>query len=99
MRTGFDKSTFVQGSTANALNALFIKKWHDAPIFAKQELETDRRNTTGSTAWIFQSAGQGNIPFPWISDATLVARNLNKKFPICQRYCLARYGNGTVDSS
>ncbi|OHW91337.1 lysophosphoplipase a [Colletotrichum incanum] len=37
---GFDKFTFIQGSTANAFNAWFIDEWYDTPIFAKRQLRT-----------------------------------------------------------
>ncbi|GKT47313.1 lysophospholipase 1 [Colletotrichum spaethianum] len=37
---GFDKFTFIQGSTANAFDAWFIDEWYDTPIFAKRALKT-----------------------------------------------------------
>lgn len=41
---GFDKFTFVQGSTANAFTAWFIDDWYNIPIFAKRELQ-ERQNS------------------------------------------------------
>ncbi|TID00038.1 Lysophospholipase 1 [Colletotrichum higginsianum] len=37
---GFDKFTFIQGSTAAAFNAWFIDDWYDTPIFARRALRT-----------------------------------------------------------
>ncbi|GKT79924.1 lysophosphoplipase A [Colletotrichum tofieldiae] len=37
---GFDKFTFIQGSTADAFDAWFIDEWYDTPIFAKRQLRT-----------------------------------------------------------
>lgn len=36
---GFDKVTFVQGSTSNAFNFWFIDDWYNIPLFAKRSLE------------------------------------------------------------
>ncbi|KAK1699957.1 lysophosphoplipase A [Colletotrichum godetiae] len=43
---GFDKFTFIQGSTADAFDAWFIDDWYDTPIFAKRALKTGPPNTT-----------------------------------------------------
>lgn len=37
---GFDKFTFVQGSTADAFDAWFIDSFYDIPVFAKRDLDT-----------------------------------------------------------
>ncbi|KAF6835186.1 lysophosphoplipase A [Colletotrichum plurivorum] len=36
---GFDKFTFIQGSTATAFDVWFIGDWYDIPLFAKRGLE------------------------------------------------------------
>jgi lysophospholipase len=36
---GFDKFTFIQGSTANAFNFWFIDDWYNVPLFAKRSLQ------------------------------------------------------------
>jgi lysophospholipase len=36
--TGFDKVTFLQGSTANAFNFWFIDMWYGMPLFAKRSM-------------------------------------------------------------
>ncbi|KXH45937.1 lysophosphoplipase A [Colletotrichum simmondsii] len=43
---GFDKFTFIQGSTADAFDAWFIDDWYDTPIFAKRALQTGPPNTS-----------------------------------------------------
>lgn len=36
---GFDKFSFIQGSTANAFNFWFIDSWYNIPLFAKRGIE------------------------------------------------------------
>ncbi|KAL0944476.1 lysophosphoplipase A [Colletotrichum truncatum] len=44
---GFDKFTFIQGSTADAFNAWFIDEWYNIPVFAKRKLE-DRQTPSAN---------------------------------------------------
>ncbi|KAI8317230.1 Lysophospholipase 3 [Colletotrichum sp. SAR11_240] len=46
---GFDKYTFLQGSTADAFDAWFIDNWYGVPTFAKRELESRQTASTNIT--------------------------------------------------
>ena len=47
--SGFDKVTFIQGSTSNAFNFWFIDAWYGVPLFAKRSVEQllSRRQSSG----------------------------------------------------
>ncbi|KAI8179597.1 Lysophospholipase 3 [Colletotrichum sp. SAR 10_75] len=46
---GFDKYTFLQGSTADAFDAWFIDDWYGVPTFAKREMESRQTASTNIT--------------------------------------------------
>jgi lysophospholipase len=43
---GFDRLTFIQGTTTNAFNAWFIDEFYNIPIFVKRGIEA-RQQTPG----------------------------------------------------
>lgn len=71
---GFDKFTFVQGSTANAFNFWFINAWYNIPLFAKrspQALNLSRRQSPSNTIVI--PANQGDSPLVQLVNETATA--------------------------
>ncbi|KAF6844496.1 lysophosphoplipase A [Colletotrichum musicola] len=64
---GFDKFTFVQGSTATAFDVWFIGDWYDIPLFAKRGLEGRQ-----------SSSGDIQVPPEFKDDGT--AENFNQTF-------------------
>jgi lysophospholipase len=77
--TGFDKFTFVQGSTANAFNFWFIDAWYNIPLFAKRSLQAfgfNRRQS--SSGGIVIPADQADSPLVQLVNGT--ASNFEQTF-------------------
>ena len=76
---GFDKVTFVQGSTANAFNFWFIDDWYNIPLFAKRSLETlGLRKRQSSTEQIVIPEDQEDNPLVQFVNTT--AETFEKTF-------------------
>lgn len=76
---GFDKFTFIQGSTANAFNFWFIDAWYNIPLFAKRSLQAfglHRRQS--SSGGIVIPADQADSPLVQLVNAT--ADNFEQTF-------------------
>jgi lysophospholipase len=72
---GFDKFTFIQGSTANAYPAWFIDAFYDIPIFAKRGLEA--RQDDNSNDIPIPPDQEGN---PLVQLVNGTAENFNQTF-------------------
>ncbi|CAH0020252.1 unnamed protein product [Clonostachys rhizophaga] len=71
---GFDKLTFIQGTTACAFNAWFIDAFYQIPVFAKRELESRQQQQ----ADIPIPPGQQDNPLVYLVNQTAV--NFNQTF-------------------
>ncbi|KAF9881736.1 hypothetical protein CkaCkLH20_00882 [Colletotrichum karsti] len=72
--TGFDKYTFLQGSTADAFNAWFIAGWYNIPTFAKRWLG---KRQTSSTDIVVPPGQESNGQVILVSNA---AKAFNQTF-------------------
>ena len=75
---GFDKITFIQGSTANAFNFWFIDDWFNIPLFAKRSLQALNvfRRQTPSSNTIVIPPGQDENPLVQLVNGTATAFEL-----------------------
>ncbi|KAI8289773.1 hypothetical protein K4K60_008023 [Colletotrichum sp. SAR11_57] len=72
---GFDKYTFLQGSTADAFDAWFIDDWYGVPTFAKRELES--RQTASNNNITVPPGKEGNGEVELVINT---AQNFNQSF-------------------
>ncbi len=67
---GFDRVTFIQGSTSNAFNFWLIDAWYNIPLFAKRSVEQllSRRQSSGEEIVI--PPGQEDNPLVQLANMT-----------------------------